>query len=475
MPNRHPFRLNRSGLLLTLVSAAFAGQANAAAGRVDFAIGGATVSGTDGRDRLLIKGADLDSGDTIKTNNGRAQIRFTDGSYVSLQPNTDFSIKDYNYDGKPDGSERGFFGLAKGAMRAVTGLIGRVNRNRYQITTPTATVGIRGTGGLIQVQNDGSTLIVGTSGIWTLTNSSGSLDIPAGTSGLAPTTPNQPPKQTDQGPSLPPPPPVQVDYKQGDQRTADGTAAIGVIPLVSGSGYAATAALSWLGSPQLQSNSSVTAVFNPAGQLTSATYSDGQIFKLDPATGQQAEFGTDGILAWGRWTGNVTGLVNADGLLTLNETYGPNQGLHYVVGTPTPVMPVTGTATYALMGATSPTFVDGHAAPGTFSGGLSVNFGTQIITMGLLISMPSDGVGYAIAGNTSYSGSSFNGSASFSGGVPSSPLAIVGTTPTSCTCFCNASVQGFFAGATAERAGLGYKIQDSIGTVIGAAAFKKTP
>jgi hypothetical protein len=138
-------------------------------------------------------------------------------------------------------------------------------------------------------------------------------------------------------------------------------------------------------------------------------------------------------------------------------------------------MPVTGTATYALMGATSPTFVDGHAAPGTFSGGLSVNFGTQIITMGLLISMPSDGVGYAIAGNTSYSGSSFNGSASFSGGVPSSPLAIVGTTPTSCTCFCNASVQGFFAGATAERAGLGYKIQDSIGTVIGAAAFKKTP
>jgi hypothetical protein len=476
MPNRHSFKLNRTGFLLAVVSAAFAGHANAAAGRVDFAIGGATVSGTDGRARPLTKGADLDSGDTIKTNDGRAQIRFTDGSYVSLQPNTDFSIKEYSYDGKTDGSERGFFGLAKGAMRAVTGLIGRVNRNRYQITTPTATVGIRGTGGLIQVQNDGSTLIVGTSGIWTLTNSAGSLDIPAGTSGLAPTTPNQPPRQADKGPDVPPPPPpVQTIFTQGDQRTSDGTAAIGVVPLVSGSGYAATIAFtsSFLASPT--TNGNVTAIFNPAGQMTSATFSNGSNFVLDPTTGAHAEFGTDGILAWGRWTGDVSGKANFDGVIPFSDTYSQNQGLHYVVGMPTPTMPVTGTATYAMMGATSPTFVDGHAAPGTFSGGLSVNFGTQMITMGLLVNMPSAGVGYAIAGNTSYAGSSFNGSASFSGGVPSSPLAIVGTTSTSCSCFCNASVQGFFAGATAERVGLGYQIQDTTGTVIGAAAFKKTP
>ena len=65
-------------------------------------------------------------------------------------------------------------------MRAVTGLVGRVNRDQYQVTTPTATVRIRGTGGVIQVRDDGSTLIVGTSGIWSLTNPAGSIDVPCG-------------------------------------------------------------------------------------------------------------------------------------------------------------------------------------------------------------------------------------------------------------------------------------------------------
>src|SRR6478752_8256013 len=114
MPGSAPFRLNRSGMLLALITAGFASQAGAAAARVDFTTTGVTVAGRDGQARPLARGAELDSGDTVKTNEGRAQIRFTDGSYVSLQPNTDFSIKEYSYDGKTDGSERGFFGLAKG-------------------------------------------------------------------------------------------------------------------------------------------------------------------------------------------------------------------------------------------------------------------------------------------------------------------------------------------------------------------------
>jgi hypothetical protein len=40
---------------------------------------------------------------------------------------------------------------------------------------------------------------------------------------------------------------------------------------------------------------------------------------------------------------------------------------------------------------------------------------------------------------------------------------------------CTASIQGFFAGASAERAGVGYRIQDgtSFNNIIGAAAFQK--
>src|SRR5262245_36350058 len=141
MPRSAPFRLNRSGLLLALISAAFAGEAAAAAARVDFAAGGATVSNRGGQTRTLTRGLELDSGDTVRTSgDGRAQLRFTDGSYVSLQPNTDFAISEYKFEGKDD--DRGFFGLVRGAMRTVTGAVGRVNRNSYRITTPTATVGI---------------------------------------------------------------------------------------------------------------------------------------------------------------------------------------------------------------------------------------------------------------------------------------------------------------------------------------------
>lgn len=191
MEGSAPFSLNRSGVLLALISAGFAGEAAAAAGRVDFATPGVTVAGRDGQQRPLAKGAELDSGDTVRTSSqGRAQIRFSDGSYVSLQPNTDFAISDYKFDNRDD--DRGFFGLVRGAMRTVTGAVGRTSRNAYRITTPTATVGIRGTGGVIQVLNDGSTLVIGTSGIWSLTNPSGSIDVPAGVSGVAPSEPNTP-------------------------------------------------------------------------------------------------------------------------------------------------------------------------------------------------------------------------------------------------------------------------------------------
>ena len=64
-----PFRLNASGLVLLGVCAAFSGQAAAAAGRVDFATAGATVSRA-GQQHPIAKGEELNSGDTIRTDAG---------------------------------------------------------------------------------------------------------------------------------------------------------------------------------------------------------------------------------------------------------------------------------------------------------------------------------------------------------------------------------------------------------------------
>src|SRR5262245_12545897 len=183
----------------------------------------ATVAGLDGREQPLQRGAELDNGDTVRTSDGRAQLRFSDGAYVSLQPDSEFAIRDYRFDGRTDGTERGFFGLLKGAMRTVSGLVGRVNRDQYQITTPTATIGIRGTGGVIQVRDDGSTLIVGTNGIWSLSNPAGSIDVPAGVSALAPSTPDAPPQRTSEAPQAGPPPLIlPAAYMEGEQRDAAG-------------------------------------------------------------------------------------------------------------------------------------------------------------------------------------------------------------------------------------------------------------
>ena len=472
--------------LLTL--APFAGQVTAAAGHVDFATGGATLSRANGQQQPLAKGAELSSGDTIRTDaGGRAQIRFPDGAYVSLQPNTEFAIKEYNFDGKADGSERGFFALAKGAMRAVTGLIGRVNKNRYQIATPTATIGIRGTGGLISIQNDGSTLVTGTSGIWTISNAAGTIDVPAGTTGKAPAAPNQPPQQTTEKPSTGPtqPPTTQQPYTQGDQRSPDGSSASinPNPPLVSGPNYAlggnldscTSADCGVFGFTAIKSSAPVNSVFDPSGRLTQFTVS-GTTYTLDAANGGThglnadgtEDFGTrDGVIAWGRWIGAV--IENSSFPVTVN--FAANQGLHYVVGTPTPVasLPTSGTFTFNLIGSTAPTYVGGGASPGKVdpspsSTFLTANFLTGAVNLSLSV-VDGNGVGY--------SGSA---SGSMNASVPGAIFTASGsaTSATGCPNGCGLNAQGFFAGTGASHAGVSYAFTNtSQGPLTGAAALKR--
>jgi hypothetical protein len=469
MNSTAPFRMNKGALMLALVSAVFAGDAGASAGRIDFSIGGVVATRPDGQERPLARGSELESGDTIRTNDGRAQIRFPDGAYVSLQPNTIFGVREYNYEGKTDGKERGFFSLLKGAMRAVTGLIGRVNRSAFKITTPTATVGIRGTGGLIVVLPDGSTLIRGSSGIWSLSNASGSIDVPAGTSGLAPADPSQPPQETNGIPQVPPAPPGTdgTDFISGDTRTGSGDPLIPLVPLQSGSGYAAVLAYDFFSSGSLDASSSATAIVNNAGRMTSVGGSglgSGANFVL--VSGTVVESGNDGLIAWGRWIGDATLPLDGD----LPYTYDNNQSLHYVIGTPTPAMPTSGSAIYTLLGATSPTYADGRTGPGTFNGSLEVVFGARAATvnMAFAVNMP-DGNKYAIGGSTTTG----------PGAMFSANPTVVGTAGGACGSGCLALVQGFFAGTNAERAGVGYSIQDNLltggsSTILGAAAFKNT-
>jgi hypothetical protein len=145
------------------------GQANV--GRVDFAFGDVTGVDKAGKERAIRKGTILREGDTIRTERGRAQIRFSDGSRTALLPNTEFRVDEYEFEGKESETSRSFFSLLKGGLRTVTGAIGRLRKRSYRLNTPVATIGIRGTEYLVKLGNSGD-IYVGKGGT-TVSNDAG--------------------------------------------------------------------------------------------------------------------------------------------------------------------------------------------------------------------------------------------------------------------------------------------------------------
>lgn len=133
-------------LLLTASLACFAAPALAEVGRVQFAGGDVQLRDASGTLRPLVKGDPINEGEAIVTGlRGSAQIKMIDGGILAIRPDTDLKVDTYRYAGRADGTENALMSLVKGGFRTITGFIGRVNRSRYTIHTPTATIGIRGT------------------------------------------------------------------------------------------------------------------------------------------------------------------------------------------------------------------------------------------------------------------------------------------------------------------------------------------
>ena len=130
----------------------------------------------------------LRSGDRIRTGaDGHIQLRFTDGALISIHPDSDFRIERYAFDPV---NQNSFFELAKGAIRAVSGRIGKRDREDWRLKTPTATIGIRGTeftveervcaaAGCLSGDDPGLTVAV-IAGRVAVSNQAGAIEVPAG-------------------------------------------------------------------------------------------------------------------------------------------------------------------------------------------------------------------------------------------------------------------------------------------------------
>lgn len=150
-------------------------------GRVGFVSGLVTASGSGKSAQELSKDHTIEKGQRIDTAiDGRIQMRFTDGGLVSLMPESTFSVDDYLYADKAQDKGTLVFSMLRGGLRTITGTIGKTRHENYQLNTPVATLGIRGTE-YIAVLNPPNTLRVHVGrGKVVLTNNHGALEVPAG-------------------------------------------------------------------------------------------------------------------------------------------------------------------------------------------------------------------------------------------------------------------------------------------------------
>ncbi|MBQ4839604.1 FecR family protein [Pseudoalteromonas luteoviolacea] len=97
---------------------------------------------SDSHHRNLTRKSPIFIEDALHTGkNARAQVRFSEGTILSLGEQTQFVVNQFEYQQSSDAS----FEFISGAFRIVTGEITKVTNPNFKIKTPMGSIGIRGT------------------------------------------------------------------------------------------------------------------------------------------------------------------------------------------------------------------------------------------------------------------------------------------------------------------------------------------
>ena len=109
--------------------------------------GGLSATDGNGQRRVLVKGGAVYPGDLVETDaSSTAVLAFRDDSRITLGASTRFRVDSFVFDANNAKEGRFLVSLLRGSLRALTGLVSKANQRNVLFTTPTATVGIRGTG-----------------------------------------------------------------------------------------------------------------------------------------------------------------------------------------------------------------------------------------------------------------------------------------------------------------------------------------
>lgn len=191
------------------------------------------------------------------------------------------------------------------------------------------------------------------------------------------------------------------------------------------------------------------------GQFSGYRTSTGFVVDL---TGEDM-FGNDRYVAEYGGDAGIVGLARiagGSGALAMNR--GANGGDHYVWGLPLTNRPMSGTLSYDLIAATSPTIRDSSVAPGTFSGSLAVAFGPADIFYGLDATVAIGGDTYAIESPGGLASPSLRVNPD---GRFSSQTIDIADQGSACNVGnCRVEGHGFLAGNGGSHAGWSYTIRD---------------
>jgi len=132
----------------------------ASIGEVTQSEGSGVIDRKDGDKGIVVeKELDVFSYDTVKTGNGKVGIEFIDATRVDVTQHSKLIIDEFVYD---PNTKTGKLSLkAKlGTVRYASGQIAKNSATNVKITTPTATIGVRGTDFTMTIDEVGSSTII---------------------------------------------------------------------------------------------------------------------------------------------------------------------------------------------------------------------------------------------------------------------------------------------------------------------------
>ncbi len=147
------------GLLLLISGAQCLAFAQAViAGKVEFIIG-EVVAKRSTESVKLARGNEVFEGDRLESQeSGTAHVRMKDGAFVNIRPSSILEIQRYRVASKGDSSNEIVIALKEGTFKSFTGDLGKAMPSAVKFQTPTATIGIRGTGNVTHVASDNTTV-----------------------------------------------------------------------------------------------------------------------------------------------------------------------------------------------------------------------------------------------------------------------------------------------------------------------------